>query len=330
MIRRLLSIFALIALGLLLSGALALWLGGPGTPTPLGSISTPFESVDYSTLPPPRRDIKARDGTPLIYRRYAAESGGSRGSVVLVHGSSARGSSMHALSQAYAAAGFEVYALDMRGHGDTGTRGRISYVGQLEHDLEDFVSQARPARPAVLAGFSAGGGFALRFAGGPSQKLFDAYVLLAPFVSQEAASYRPDSGGWVQVGVSRIVALVALNRLGVDTWNDLTVTRFALPDAAKAHLTPAYSFALALNFRPQLDYRANIAAVSQPVAVIAGAEDEAFFATRYAEDLKPLQPEWTIELIPGVGHASLVVTPTAAGTIIEATQRLAPQKAMGS
>jgi len=32
--------------------ALALWLGGPGTPAPIASINDPFESVDFSSMPP--------------------------------------------------------------------------------------------------------------------------------------------------------------------------------------------------------------------------------------------------------------------------------------
>lgn len=325
MIRSMLTIFLYVTLALLLAIGLAVWLGGPGTPAPMDSVSRPFQSVDYSTLPPPRYDIKARDGTALVHRRYTPTNSPARGSVVLVHGSSARGSSMHALSQAYAAAGFEVHALDLRGHGETGTRGQIAYIGQLEHDLEDFMAQARPMQPAVLVGFSAGGGFALRFAGGPAHQLFDGYLLLAPFVGQNAASYRPDSGGWVKIGLPRIVALVTLNRLGVSAWNDLEVTRFALPEAAKAQLTPAYSFSLAMNFRPQLDHRANIAAVSRPTAVVAGSRDEAFDTSRYVEDFQPLQPSWRIERLTDIGHADLVVAPAATQAIVRATEQLLTQ-----
>ena len=103
----------------------------------------------------------------------------------------------------------------MRGHGDSGSKGQIAYVGQLDDDLEDFMRSVQPARPATLAGFSAGGGFALRVAAGERQTLFDQYLLLSPFISQDAPTYRPDSGGWVSVGMPRIVALSLLDAVGV-------------------------------------------------------------------------------------------------------------------
>ena len=63
----------------------------------------------------------------------------------------ARASRIHALAEALAARGVETYAPDIRGHGASGTRGDIGYLGQLEDDLADFVArdpqdQSRPRR----------------------------------------------------------------------------------------------------------------------------------------------------------------------------------------
>ena len=81
---------------------------------------------------------------------------------IVVHGSSgSSGGTIHALSRALAARGVETYAVDIRGHGASGTRGDIGYVGQLEDDLADFVARDpqdradgaadadRPFRPAA-------------------------------------------------------------------------------------------------------------------------------------------------------------------------------------
>jgi hypothetical protein len=111
--------------------------GGPSTPVTKDSISQVFSNAEYSTVPSPRRFV-ARDGTSLAYRTYAGSP--ERGSVVLVHGSSATSQSMHPLAVGLAAAGYTVYALDIRGHGDSGRKGHIAYVGQLEDDLADFLS----------------------------------------------------------------------------------------------------------------------------------------------------------------------------------------------
>jgi non-heme chloroperoxidase len=299
---------------LLLAGAIA--FGGPGEPAPMGSINDPFRHVDYRSLPS-LQTVPARDGTALAFRLYAP-AGDVRGSVLLAHGSSADSRSMHTLAQALAQAGLATYALDMRGHGATGAKGRIGHIGQLDEDLEDLVRAVQPARPLTLAGFSAGGGFALRIAGGERQALFDRYLLLAPFISQDAPTYRPDSGGWVDVGVPRIVGLSLLNAVGVHALDGLPVTRFALNEQAKTMLTPTYSHALAQNYRPPSDWRATIGAVRQPLVVLAGADDEAFHADRYAALFAEAGKPVPVMLLPGIGHVALTLQPLALQAVVAA------------
>ena len=158
---------ALIAvlLVLLIVLAAAIVFGGPSTPAPLPWINNPFLAVDYSDLPP-LQHFPGDDGVSLAYRQYAPGSAHPRGSVVLIHGSSASSASMHVLAKGYAHEGFAVYVLDMRGHGESGTKGTIAYVGHLEDDIDAFVRAVAPVQPATLAGFSAGGGFVLTGAPG--------------------------------------------------------------------------------------------------------------------------------------------------------------------
>jgi non-heme chloroperoxidase len=311
----------------LLAAALtaAITLGGPGVPPPMPSINDPFKGVSFVGLPALSR-FTARDGVPLGYRAYAAGTAPSttpaRGSVVLVHGSSASSNSMHPMAQAFAQAGYAVFALDIRGHGESGTKGRIAYVGQLEDDLEDFVKAVSPPKPATLAGFSAGGGFAMRVAGSPRQRLFQNYLFLSPFIGQDAPTYRPDSGGWVSVGLPRIVAISLLNGVGVRWFNDLPVTRFALNEQAKAFLTPEYTFALATNFRPQADYVQNIKAMEQPGHVLAGTKDEAFFADRFAEVFRSAGSAIPVTLVPEVGHIQLTLRADAIAAAVKAVEAM--------
>ncbi|MEI6484187.1 MAG: alpha/beta hydrolase, partial [Betaproteobacteria bacterium] len=218
--------------------ALALWLGGPGTPAPIASINDPFDSVDFSNLPALKNYLGA-DDAKLFYREYSPQ-GNQKGSAVLVHGSSASSDSMHPMAQALAAAGVHVFALDIRGHGASGTKGHIGYIGQLESDMQAFVDVVKPVHPSTLIGFSSGGGFVLRVAASDMQSAFDHYLLLSPFLGPDAPNYRPGSGGWVSVGVPRIVALMALNKVGIRCWNHLLVTRFALSEQARKLLTPEY------------------------------------------------------------------------------------------
>lgn len=140
------------------------------------SVVRALDAVDFADLPP-KQSYPARDGTKLFYRAYPAPGGEM---VVLVHGSSFTSASMHALARTLHARGANVFALGMRGHGGTGRSGDIDYIGQLEDDVEDFVKDSeveREGQGRVLAGFSSGGGFALRFAGSTRANLFDRFVL---------------------------------------------------------------------------------------------------------------------------------------------------------
>jgi len=311
---------------LLLAGtAAALAFGGPTTPKPMQSISDPFSNVDFSALPPLQR-YPARDGARLAYRSYAATTPAgqkSRGSVVLVHGSSANSQSLHPLAQSLAQAGFTVYALDVRGHGESGPRGDIGYVGQLDDDLQDFVRAIQPAAPRTLAGFSAGGGFALRVAGGERQALFDNYLLMSPYTNRRAPTYRPDAGGWVSVGIPRVVALSLLNRVGISAFNHLPVIDFAVSNAPRAELTPSYSYALVTNFQPHMDYQADIQGMRKPAAVLVGSNDEVFVADKFAQTFADAgRPDIPVTLVPGAGHITLTLDPAARAAAVAAIERL--------
>ncbi|HEY7000531.1 MAG TPA: alpha/beta fold hydrolase [Candidatus Udaeobacter sp.] len=313
----------LICLGLLVavfSGAI--FFGGPGTPQPVASINEPFNSVDFSDLPPLAR-FTVRDGTKLAYRFYpsAAVTPG-KGSVVFVHGSSATSSSMHPMAKAFSTAGYPAYTLDVRGHGASGRKGQIAYIGQLEDDLADFVQAVSPAQPLTLVGFSSGGGFAIRFAGSNQQNLFQSYLLLAPFISQDAPTQRPASGGWANVGVPRIIAIAMLNGFGIKAFNSLPVVRFALSDSARAILTPEYSYALETNFRPNRDYLADVRNMHRPFRILIGENDEVYYPDRFAEVLKQAGRDPAVTVVPAVDHIHLILSPTALKTSIEAVNSL--------
>ncbi len=318
---RLLTAAAAVPLLAAASLALAIALGGPRPPPPMASIAAPFRDVDFSAVPSASR-FPARDAVPIAYRAYPA-SGPVRGSVVLVHGSSARSQSMHPLATALAAAGLATYALDVRGHGASGPRGRIAYVGQLEDDLEDFLSAVAPPRPRLLVGFSAGGGFALRVAGSDRQRLFDGYLLLAPFLHQDASTFRPGGGGWVAIGVPRLVALGIVNRVGITSLNGLPVTAFALDARDRQLLTPAYSYALAVSFRPHQDWRGDVRRARQPMEVLVGGEDEVFLPERFGPELERPGDPVPITIVPGVGHIGLTLERRGIAAVVDAALRVA-------
>ncbi|NYH15510.1 alpha/beta hydrolase [Paraburkholderia bryophila] len=295
--------------------AWALVKGGPKPPPPLDSINEPFKSIDTSDLPPLER-FTARDNTALAYRLYPSRVAKARGSVVLIHGSSASGVSMHTLAKALAAAAYDVYVPDVRGHGESGRKGTIAYIGQLEDDLSDFLDEVQPRGPRTLAGFSAGGGFVLRYAGDARQLAFERYVLLAPLLHHNAPSTVPGGGGWVSVGMPRTIVLVLLNKLRITVFNHLHTVAFALAPLAAAKLTPQYSYNLMQNFRPHDHYRANIRATRRPLEVLVGANDEAFYAEAYAGEFVDAGRVVPVTIVPGVGHIGLTLEPAAVAEIV--------------
>lgn len=310
---------------LLVAAALAAALAiAPSRPAAaLESIRAPFVAQDYRDLPA-AESFRARDGQALATRFYPSAA---RKIAVLIHGSSSHGRSMHALARHLARnETAQVYALDMRGHGASGLHGDIAYLGQLEDDRADFLAFARPGHaglPFVLTGFSSGGGFVLRVAGGPLGDRFDAYLLLAPFLRYNAPTSRnTGSSPWASVSVPRIVGLTLLERMRIPAFQGLRVVEFAVPDTERENLTASYSYRLNSNFGPHWDYAADFRHTTKPMVVLAGAQDELFYADRFASTVQPLADKVRVELVPGVNHAGLVTQPEALAAIQRVVQRL--------
>jgi len=304
------------ALSLVVLASLAMPLERPSE---LQSISRARATVDLSSLPEIAR-FQARDGSWLGFRHYGAAGTPTGRIAIVIHGSSgSSGGTIHALSQALSARGVETYALDMRGHGVSGTRGDIGYVGQLEDDLADFVGVVRQTTPAAsitLVGHSSGGGFALRVASSPIQNLFERTVLLAPYLGYDAPSTRGKSGGWANPDVPRIIALMALRKVGVDCCDALPVLAFAVPPNSEKRLTGTYTDRLMRNFAVR-DYRRDFAAVTKPLTIISGADDELMFSERYADVVRGAKVTVDVKLIDGIDHMGIVASPRAVAIVAD-------------
>ena len=126
----------------------------------------------------------------------------------------------------------------VRGHGGSGRRGDIDYIGQIDDDLDDFVTSLGPARPdqvRTLVGFSAGAGFTIRFAGGRYGELFDRYVFLSPTLPG-APTLRPNAGSWTNISIPRVVTIAALDSLGIHAFDGFDVISYAVSPANKEGL----------------------------------------------------------------------------------------------
>ncbi|MFT5788302.1 MAG: non-heme chloroperoxidase [Shewanella sp.] len=264
---------------------------------------------DYTNLPP-LQTFATRDGKNMPYRRYPAQSDTV---LILVHGSGWHSQYFLPLAEFISSEGLaEVYTPDIRGHGSMPERrGDVDYIDQLEDDLADLISSIRQAHPSaklIVGGHSSGGGLVIRFAGGRYAQQADAYVLLSPFLKYNAATMRPNSGGWAIPYTGRIAGLTMLNMMGVHWCDSLTAIAFNMPEEARDGTeTLTYSHQLNTAYAPR-NYKKDLSAITQPVLVVAGTADEAFFATQF----EPVMSQYTaveVSLLPGVTHMGLVVGP---------------------
>jgi len=288
-------------------------------PPEMRSVSESRHNVDLSNLPAVER-FQARDGTMLGFRHYPVGGPATGRGAIFIHGSSGSSATVnHAVSAALAVRGVETWAIDIRGHGASGTRGDIGYVGQLEDDLADFVAFIRktgPDLPLTLIGHSAGGGFALRIAGSPMQSLFVRTVLLAPYLGYDAPSSRQDAGGWASADVPRILGLLALRKLGINCCEALPTLAFGVPPNSEKILVPVYSDRLMRNFATR-GYRTDLAAVTRPLTIISGADDEMMLADKYEATAQAVAPSVDVKLIDGVNHMGLVTLPKAVSAVAD-------------
>jgi alpha-beta hydrolase superfamily lysophospholipase len=299
----------------------AIGFDDPKAPPPLAYVRDETVARDRSDLPAIRH-YRARDGSELAYRAYPAVN--PIGAAVLVHGSVGSSADVHEIAKALRDTSIDSYALDMRGHGASGPRGDIAYIGQLEDDLGDFLDtldrQNVPAR-RVLVGHSAGGGFALRVAARPLGERFAGMILLAPFLGTDAPTTKAGLNDWAHVAMPRIVVLTILDKLGIPWFGGLPVVAFAVSAEDAHYVTPTYSFRLAANFGPDRDWRGDIAAVHRPLIVMAGDGDQVFRADRY-ESAYAISPDAHVEVLPGIDHMSLTGAPSALAAISAAARNL--------
>lgn len=289
-------------------------------PPEMRSVSDSAKGIDWSTLPALER-FQARDGTWIGFRHYVASGPATGRGAIFIHGSSgSSGTVNHALTHAIASRGVETWALDIRGHGGSGTRGDIGYVGQLEDDLVDFVAQVRktaPELPLTLIGHSAGAGFSLRVAATPiMQDMFVRTVLLAPYLGYDAPTNKPHAGGWANFDLPRFLGLAALRKLGIDCCSQLPVLALAVPASSARYLVSTYSDRLTRNFATR-GYRIDLPATTHPITVFGGAEDEMMISDKYAETVQAIKPSLDVKIIDGINHMGIVTNPKAISVIAE-------------
>lgn len=272
-------------------------------------------ATDNGVALPPVREFSLRDGAVMRARTY---EGASRTHLVLVHGSACFGDQFHALATQVSKAGLaRVTTLNLRGHGlDEGPRGHaVGSPRQLVKDIEDTVRALRAAHPEdkfLIGGHSAGGGLVLGFARSAAAELASGFVFLAPFLGLGSATNRPWFGGWmVKFHAWRIRLLSFLNVLGIRRFNhSTTVVEFNIEPSQDDRYVKSWSFNTVLAFGPGrwVPDAAPLPA-DTPVLLLAGAPDECFVQSKYAEAFARVAPHAEMPAVGPSGHFDLLVDP---------------------
>ena len=90
---------------------------------------------------------------------------------------------------------------------------------------------------------------------------------------------------------------------------------FAVAPHSEKILAATYSDRLMRNFANHRDFRADLAAATRPLTIIAGADDELMLADKYAEAVRGLTPPVDVKLIEGVNHMGVVSVAKAVSEI---------------
>jgi pimeloyl-ACP methyl ester carboxylesterase len=261
---------------------------------------------------------------------HYADFGGSGPPIVLVHGLGGSHVNWYRLAPLLTGRA-RVLAVDLVGFGRTPPQGRSTAVHANADLLARFVAEVAGA-PAILVGNSMGGMVSLLTADRHPDHVAG-LILIDPSVPQPRAR--------VDVEVARNFLLYATPfvgerfmawrraRLGPtglvhetlrlccadparvpDEFIDASVAlhreRLGMPWANSAFLAAARSILLVLA-RPDR-YRRLIRDVDVPVLLIHGEEDRLIPAPA-ARQVAELRPDWTVELLAGVGHVPQIEAP---------------------
>lgn len=133
--------------------------------------------------------LAAADATQLAVYRWPVDPAGVRGVVLIVHGASEHAARYDRFARFLNASGYAVYAMDLRGHGDTRLRsGALLDAGpdawnhfvEDQKWLRDRIAREYPGKKVVLFGHSMGSAIAQDYMTRYGSSV-DAYVLSGTF-----------------------------------------------------------------------------------------------------------------------------------------------------
>jgi pimeloyl-ACP methyl ester carboxylesterase len=89
-----------------------------------------------------------------------------------------------------------------------------------------------------------------------------------------------------------------------------------VPANSERILVPTYSDRLMRNFATR-GYRLDLPAVTRPMTIFGGAEDEMMISDKYAEAVQAIKPSVDVKVLDGINHMGMVTSPKAVNAIAE-------------
>jgi alpha-beta hydrolase superfamily lysophospholipase len=163
-----------------------------------------------------------------------------------------------------------------------------------------------------IGGHSSGGGLAIRFAGGAYGPLASGYILLSPILPLSPVIRGSNAGGWASLNQSRMYGLLALNAVGIQGLNGLSIIDFNKPEKYwDGTETLSYSYRLNSSLHPRYNYQADIKALNDNVLVLVGEQDEANDSKELESLFTGLLPLSRVVILPNVNHFGVFSDPAA-------------------
>ncbi len=245
----------------------------------------------------------APDGTPLFLRHWPA-AGKPWAVLLLVHGLAEHSGRYERTGRLLAAAGLDVHAFDLRGHGRSG--GREVFVNRWQDFLDDLASRAgavrRPDLPFVLMGHSMGATIVLGYLASPNLPADapkpDYLVLSAPAIEADIPA--------TQRTLAPVLSLLTPMRI---IENPISPEQLARdPEVGKAYFAdplvrPRSTARLGAEFIAAMAALQKDLRVPVPALVVHGGEDR-LVPTESSEVLATL-PLVERRVIPGLRHEIL-------------------------
>ena len=226
--------------------------------------------------------FKMRDGVQIYAQKYNHDSNTT---VILLHGTLASSYTYNKMSGLLReSTQAKVLAVDLRGHGQSeGIPGDVTTLNQYAEDLDDLISAIKKQNPnevIILAGHSMGGGIVLRHAETFPETSIDAYVLFAPNLGNNAPTTSQElnlKSNFIKTHLSRGLGLRMLNEFGIHKYDSLQVVYYNLTEKMPIR---SYSYRSMQASFP-IDYHKALRAITKPLLVLVGSQDEAFIAEEY-------------------------------------------------